>query len=100
MTTEQIAQALNIKSFPEAKPGKNWHRGPDGGGAFEAWSREYGYPDGFPMYGSVTVGSEELHIYYLNDANDAPIILRRGETPKTYNVPPKPKSSTAGRQNS
>ncbi|MFB9315371.1 hypothetical protein [Nocardioides plantarum] len=84
VTDEQVRACINLEHFPEATPGsKGWHEG-----LFEPWTRSYGYPGGMAVYGSVTVGDSEHHIYYLNDRRQCPIILRRGETPQNYGVDP------------
>lgn len=83
LTQNQINSAVNITSFDKPTPNKNWHYG-----QFEPWALKFGYLDGKPIYGSVSVGSQEYHIYFLNDGHKLPIILKPKETPDNYNVKP------------
>jgi hypothetical protein len=91
VTVEQVNHALNIKQFPGATPGdKAWHEG-----QFEPWMLQFGYPEGKALYANVNcpgAGAAGYHIYWLNDGNDAAIILKTGETPAKYNVQPKKKT--------
>ena len=82
LTQEQVNLAVNLDSFPDSTPGdKGWHEG-----LFEPWALSFGYPEGKPMYASVNPGG--YHIYFLNDKHQAPIILKKGETPSTYGIEP------------
>lgn len=83
VTADQVAASVNIASFPGAAPGRNWHIG-----QLEGWAFQFGYPSGMPVYGSVTVGGTDIHIYFLNDGHQQPIILRPGQTPADYDVAP------------
>lgn len=85
VTKEQVDQALNIVDFRGAQPGpKAWHYG-----QFEPWALKFGYADGKPIYGSVTIpDGNEYHIYFLNDAHQGTIILKRTQAPANYGISP------------
>lgn len=86
VTQEQVDASVNIDDFPGATPGaKAWHTG-----LFEPWAMEFGYPDGMPVYAECIVEAASYHIYWLNDGHQAPIILKKGQTPETYDVHPTP----------
>lgn len=91
VTQEQIKNALNFNKFPDATPGdKGWHEG-----LFEPWTLQFGYPEGKARYANVNypgAGPAGYHIYWLNDGNDAAIILKNNETPANYDVQPKQKT--------
>jgi len=84
VTQEEVDGAVNIDQFLGAQPdpAKNWHKG-----QFEPWTMDFGYEDGFPLYGGALVNGNNVHIYYL-PKKDKTILLARNETPKTYNVTP------------
>ncbi|MCQ0090811.1 hypothetical protein [Roseovarius sp. M141] len=86
VTQKQVDAAVNIDDFEGAVPGKKkWHNG-----LFEPWAMEFGYKDGMPVYGECVVGEESHHIYWLNDKHQAPIILKKGQTPADYGITPDP----------
>jgi len=91
LTNEQIQQIANLDKFPgtpELIAGKqgNWHQGPDGGGQFEPWSTEWGYPEGFPLYADFKIGAQTYHVYWIPAPRDKMVILRPGETPSKYRI--------------
>ena len=68
-TWSQIDEISNFRDY--YSPGdslrfvKGWHQGPDGGGLFEPWSRNYGYPDGYPLYADISINGVTHHVYWL-----------------------------------
>jgi hypothetical protein len=84
LTQDQINASVNLDRFPGSTPGgKNWHKG-----LFEPWALSFGYEDGQAMYANVDAHPGDHHICYLNDGHQAPIILKRNETPATYGIAP------------
>lgn len=84
VTQAQVDAAVNIDDFEGAVPGKKkWHEG-----IFEPWALKFGYPEGKATYGECVVGTDSYHIYWLNDGHQAPIILKKGQTPADYGISP------------
>jgi hypothetical protein len=83
VTQDQIDSALNIDSFSGATADKNWHQGADGGGLYEPWTKDYGYPECYALYGGVKVKDVPVHIYYLANVEQT-ILLKKGEQPANY----------------
>jgi len=83
VTQDQINAAINIGNFPGSTPGSNWHYG-----QFEPWALQFGYENGMPLYGSVIFNGASVHMYWLNDGHQQPIIMTNGQTPATYGVEP------------
>jgi len=90
VTSEQISGALNVASFPgeTPDPAKKWHQGSNSGGLFQPWSKDFGYPEGYPLYGgTVNKSGEKHHIYWL-PSRKATCILKLMEEPKNYKIEP------------
>jgi hypothetical protein len=45
----------------------NWHKGPDGGGAFFPAAKDWGYEDGFPIYAGIKIDGRKYHVYWIRN---------------------------------